>query len=151
MKAPGTYSEWLDCFDAVREGTKDAEALGAVQKGTLVLSAGVAGRFAAQLSEVIQFRIKKASDKFSRAVQTSGGDLNALTNTLLLLRKEFKFLISLAKVPVLPSEDVQMLVKAIKDQANAMQKSLEATSLKNDRTGALSSIIKRNKVDNLED
>ncbi|OPX43596.1 hypothetical protein CLHUN_25340 [Ruminiclostridium hungatei] len=151
MKNPTTYSEWLDCFDAVKEGTRDSEVIESVQKGSLVLSAGVAGRFATHLSDVIQFRIKKASDKFSRAMQTCGGDLNLLSTTLLALRKEFKFLIKFVQLPVLPKGDIDILVKAIKEQADQMQKSLEDTCAKNDRTGTLVSIIKRNKVNSLED
>lgn len=151
MKPPNTYAEWLECFDAAKEGARDSEVLECIHKGSLVLSAGVAGRFAAQLNEVIQFRIKKASDKFSRAMESSRGDLNMLINALLSLRKEFKFLTRFAQMPVLPPQDVNMLVNAIKGQADAMQESLETTSMKSDRTGTLTSMIKRNKVNSLED
>ncbi len=151
MKIPTIYAEWMDCFDVLREGTMDSEVLECAQKGSLLLSAGVAGRFAVQLNDVVQFRIKKSSDKFSRAMQTCGGDLNLFTNALLSLRKEFKFLIKFAQLPVLSPSDSEMLVKAITGQANQIQESLETTCLKNDRTGTLASIIKRNKVNSLED
>ncbi len=151
MKNPTTYSEWMNCFDIAKEGTRDAEVLECVQKGVLVLSAGVAGRFATQLSDVVKFRIKKASDKFSRAMQICGGDLNLLSTALLSLRKEFKFLIKFVQLPVLPQNDIDILIKAIKEQADQMQKSLEETGSKNDRTGTLGSIIKRNRVNSLED
>ncbi len=150
MKIPNTYAEWLECFDVVKSGAQDAEALECMRKGRLTLSAGVAGRFAQQLNSVIQFRIKKASDKFDRTMQMNGGDLNLLSSALLALRKEFIFLIQFAHIPILPSKDVDILVNAIKEQASAMQRSLENSTAKMDRTGMLTSIIKKNKVDKLE-
>lgn len=150
MKIPTTYAEWLECFDAIKAGTNDAEILELMKCGQLSLSAGVAGRFAAQLNSVIQFRIKKASDKFSRSMQTSHGDLNAVINALLSVRKEFRYLIEIAKLPVIPAQDSQTLVLALKQQADSMQESLESTSTKNDRTGTLTSIIRKNRVNNLE-
>lgn len=120
------------------------------QNGTLTLTAGVGGRIAKQMNEVIQLRLKKASDKFTRAMSFNKGDINMLTNSLLLLRKEFKFLIEFVRIPILPEEDVKNFVDVIKKQADLMQESLEATS-KSDRTGMLASIIRKNRINNLED
>ena len=150
MKVPSTYSEWLKCFDTVRDGTNDAEALDCMKRGNLALSAGVAGRFASQLSSLLQFRIKRASDKFSRSMQSTRGDLNHLTNALISVRKELKYLMEIAKLPVLPHADSQMIVSAIKQQADSMQESLESTSGKNDRSGVLTSIIRNNRINDLE-
>ncbi|GAA0742234.1 hypothetical protein [Clostridium oceanicum] len=149
MKNPTTYAEWVKCFDLAKEGTYDEEVLKDIKNGTLTLSAGVGGRIAKQMNEVIQARLKKASDKFTRAMNFNKGDLNMLTNSLLLLRKEFKFLIEFARVPILPEEDVKKFVDIIKKQADSMQESLEKTS-RTDRTGMLTSIVRKNKINNLE-
>jgi hypothetical protein len=150
MKAPTTYAEWLECFDKVKTGINDSEVLDCMQKGQFTMSAGVAGRFAEQLNDTIQFRIKKASDRFSRSMQMAGGDLNVVINSLLCVRKEFKFLIEIAKLPVLPVDNSEALVAALKQQADVMQQSLEVTSIKTDRTGVLTSIIRKNRLNNLE-
>lgn len=150
MKSPTTYLEWVKCFDLAKEGTHDQEVLECIKSGSITLSGGVGGRIANVLNEVLQFRLKKASDKFNRAISFNGGDMNMLTNSLILLRKEFKFLIELVQIPSLPEEHVKMFVDAIKEQADQMQTSLESTS-KSDRTGMLGSIIRRNRINNLGD
>ncbi|GAA0725301.1 hypothetical protein GCM10008905_20430 [Clostridium malenominatum] len=150
MKNPTIYAEWVECFDLAKEGTHDEEVLRCIKNGTLTLNAGVGGRIAKQMNEVIQLRLKKASDKFTRAMGFNNGDINMLTNSLLLLRKEFKFLIEFVQISILPEEDVKRFVDAIKKQADLMQESLETTS-KSDRTGMLASIIRRNRINNLED
>jgi len=117
MKVPNTYSDWMNCFDIIKVGNQDTEVLECVKKGTLTLSGGVAGRFAIQMNSVIQYRIKRASDKFDRLMQMNGGDINLLTNALLALRKEFIFLVQFSQIPVLPSKDAELLTNAIKEQA----------------------------------
>lgn len=150
MKNPTIYAEWVECFDLAKEGTHDEEVLRCIKNGTLTLDAGVGGRVAKQMNEVIQLRLKKATDKFTRAMGLNNGDINMLTNSLLLIRKEFKFLIEFVQVPILLEEDVNKFVDAIKKQADLMQESLESTS-KSDRTGMLASVIRRNRINNLED
>lgn len=150
MTIPNTYSEWLECFDLLKTGTKDAEVMSDMKQGSLTLSAGVAGRFATQMNEVIQYRITKLSDKFERVMKMNNGDLNLLSISLLAIRKEFNFLVQFACLPVLPSNHTELFVNAIKEQASTMQKSLESSANKTDRTGALTSIIKKNNIDKLE-
>jgi hypothetical protein len=150
MKVPSSYSEWLECFDIVKDGTNDAEVLECMKHGCLSLSAGVAGRFASQLTSLLQFRIKKASSKFSRSMQNARGELNCVTNALISVRKEYKYLLQIAKLPVIPLNDSQILVSALRQQADSMQDSLESTSVKNDRSGVLTSIIRRNRINDLE-
>ncbi|MFV0238832.1 MAG: hypothetical protein ACK5H4_02175 [Lacrimispora sphenoides] len=150
MKVPKTYSDWMNCFDIIKVGNQDTEVLECVKKGTLTLSGGVAGRFAIQMNSVIQYRIKRASDKFDRLMQMNGGDINLLSNALIALRKEFVFLVRFAQIQVLPSKDAELLTNAIKEQAASMQKSLETATEKLDRTGMLTSIIKKNKIDKLD-
>lgn len=150
MKSPTTYAEWVECFDMAKQGTHDEEVLKCIKNGTLTLTAGVGERIAKQINEVIKLRLKKASDKFTRAMDFNNGDINMLTNSLLRLRKEFKFLMEFVKIPIFPEEDVRMFTDIIKKQADLIQESLEATG-RDDRTGMLISIMRRNKINNLED
>lgn len=145
MKSPHIYIEWIECFDLAKEGTHDEEVLKCIKNGTLTLTAGVGGRIAKQINEVIQLRLKKASDKFTRAMSFNKGDINMLENSLLLLRKEFNFLIKFVQMPIFSEEDVNKFIDVIKKQADLMQESLESTS-KSDRTGMLASAIRKNKI-----
>lgn len=150
MKSPTTYAEWVKFFDLAKEGTHDDEVLKYMKSGTLTLTAGVGGRIAKQMNEVIQFRLKKASDKFTRAMNFNNGDLNMLSNSLLLLRKEFMFLIDFVQIKIFPEDDIKKFIDIINKQADSMQESLEASS-KSDRTGMLASIIRKTKINNLGD
>lgn len=150
MKIPNTYSEWMNCFDIVKEGTHDFEILEYMKKGNLTLSAGVAGRFATQLSSTIQYRMKYATEKFNSIMQRSGSDITLFSSALITLRKDFIFLLQIANIPVLGKEDTELLVNAIKEQASSIQKNLESSSAKLDRTGILTSIIKKNNIDKLD-
>jgi len=150
MKSPSTYAEWVACFDLLKTGSNDEEVLDAVFGGRIKLSPGVAGRFGLRINEVMQHRVKKAVDKFQRATQASGSDLNVFVNALIDLRNEYKFLIKFAKMPVLPPNDAEVLVNAIKSHADSVQGSLESMSRKTDRIGVITSAIRQNRVNNLE-
>jgi hypothetical protein len=147
MKPPTIYPEWVKCLDAIKEGGNDKEVFECMTCGTLELSAGVSDRFAKKLSETIQFRMKKQQDKFTRSVQTGGGE-HALVNAIVLLRKEFLFLIEIAMMPVLPKEHSDSLVSAIRGSADKVQENLEHQA-KSDRVGFIASVIRNNRVNNL--
>lgn len=150
MNIPNTYAEWVECFDLLKTGTQDADVLHCMKQGSLVLSPGVAGRFAEQINTVIQHRVTKLSDKFNRAIQVNGGDLDLLNISLLRMRKEFMFLIQFASMPILAPGHTELLIDAITEQAATMQKSLEDSASKIDRTGAMASIIRKTRIDKLE-
>lgn len=150
MKIPNTYSEWVNCFDLLKEGMQDTDVLECTRKGTLTLSAGVGERFATQLNLAIQFRIKKAVDKFDRNMKMNSGDVNLISSVTLALRKEFNYLIQFVQLPVLNADESKILIDAIKEQASAMQKNLENSAKNLDRTGMLASMIRKNSIDKLE-
>ncbi len=151
MKIPNSYAEWTECLEIIKEGTKDSDVLECIRESKIELTAGVAGRFAAKLSETIQYRIKKAYERFQKTQQNSKGDINIFLNSLLLLRKEFKFLIKLVEIDGLSEAEKGLLVDALKTEANSLQNSMENDATKKDRTGTLTSLLKRNKVNNLEE
>ena len=148
MKAPTTYAEWADCLQLFTSGTDDAEALERMRQGNLDMTAGVAERFASRVNEALQTRLKRMNDRFSRSMQVSV-DTNSLTNALLLARKEFQLLMNFVSMPVIPSEQSDLLKKALRDQANSMQSSLES-SCRNDRSGVLLHCIRNNKINTLD-
>ena len=148
MKAPTTYAEWADCLQLFASGTDDAEVLERMRQGNLDMTAGVAECFASRVNEALQTRLKRMNDRFSRSMQVSV-DTNSLTNALLLARKEFQLLMNFVSMPVIPSEQSDLLKKALRDQANSMQSSLES-SCRNDRSGVLLHCIRNNKINTLD-
>jgi hypothetical protein len=147
VKSPAIYPEWVKCLDAVKEGGNDAELLECMKGGTLELTSGVSDRFAKKLSDTIQARTMRQQEKFTRSAQ-AGGDSHALVNAIILLRKEFIFLRELARLPVLPKEYSDSLVKAIQETADKIQENLEHQA-KGDRTGFVAGTVKNNRVNNL--
>ena len=66
MTAPRTYAEWSVLLDELKNGTNDAEVLDAMKGGTLAWQSGVAERFAKKLTDAVNTRMNRASDRFSR-------------------------------------------------------------------------------------
>lgn len=151
MKSPTTYLEWMEVFDMAKTGQCDNEVLDAIAKGKLELSGGMATRFATQITGVIQHRLDIAQDKFSRKIQFSAGNIDVLVQSLLALRKDLKFLLKFAELPVLSVNEQKVIMNMIKNQAANYQESLEKTSEKTDRSGVILSTIRRNRIDRLED
>jgi len=151
MKSPTTYLEWMEVFDMAKTGQCDSEVLDAIAKGKLELSGGMATRFATQITGVIQHRLNSAQDKFSRKIQFSAGNIDVLIQSLLALRKDLKFLLKFAELPVLSENEQKVIMNMIKNQAANYQESLEKTSEKTDRSGVILSTIRRNRIDRLED
>lgn len=150
MKSPYTYSEWVNCFDIIKQANQDTEIMECIQKGRIEISSGMTGRFAEHVNTTIQVRLKRAMDSFSRSVQATNSDHNVMVNSLLALRREFKFLMKLSKIQGLPESTAAILVDAIQDQADKLQDTLEKNS-KSDRSGVLYSLVKKNRVNYLED
>lgn len=150
MKAPTTYSEWMDCFDTLKSSAQDYDLLNCLHKGTIQLTPGIESRFVAQLSLVIKHRLTTASTKFSRILQTNTGDINILSSAMLSIRKELNFLLKFSQLPVVPSEVKIALIDLIKEHAKQMQKAIESETSRVDRTGMLTSLVKKNKIDKLD-
>lgn len=149
MKKPETYKEWMDCLDIVKCGSDDSTVLECMNQGTLQFDAGVGGRFAQNFSETIEFRMERASSKFQRANKFHNTSYDHLVRSILLLRKEYNYLIQLSKVPVIPADQSKKLVELLISSADSIQESLEDSSIRLDRTGMLTRTIKTNRVNKL--
>ncbi len=150
MKIPTTYADWLACFDQLKRGGNDEELANCMNKGTIDWVPGVADRFMKQFVEVINFRMNIAKDSFARATNHSAyaSETNLIT-ALLKLRKDYKFLIELTKIPAIPSEYASVYTKQLIDQIDLAQKSLEDSAQRTDRSGKLLHTIRNNRVNNL--
>ena len=146
MKAPATYAEWNKILKELREDGVREDIMVAIKSGQLEWQDGVAQRFAQQLSDTINTVINKANDAFSWQIQCGNNGEGAIVRGLLHLRRELQFAHELASLGILPDDVRVDYQKLVSNQADKMQKSIEDSAQKIDRTGKLSSIIRNHKV-----
>lgn len=145
MNPPTTYSQWIDCFDGLKAGLKDEEAILLMERGTIDWTPGVAERLTQQLYEVIDFRLRKTSDQFQKELNVGRGDEMALVQAILSVRKRLAFLKRIAQLPAFPEQVNEAMYTILSDYAKKSQQSLE-DSAKSDRTGRLRITIKNNPI-----
>ena len=142
---PHTYSEWVEVLNILKDKTDDVEILKVMYQGTIEWQSGVAERFAKKLTDVVNYRMNIASEKFQKELSRANGHEKVIVQALLNLRKEMRFLSKAISPPVIPEKDRQNYYQLVIDQADNMQSSLEDTA-KKDRSGKLSSIVKNQRV-----
>ena len=142
---PSTYFEWASVLDMLEEKKDDDAVLEAMLQGTLEWQSGVAERFTKKLIDVINHRMNTATDKFQKDMSRAYGEERVIVQALIALRKEMIFLAKAVDLPAIPEKDRNQYRQLVIGQADSMQSSLE-DSAKKDRTGKLSSIIRKNKV-----
>lgn len=148
ITVPHTYAEWVMVLDMLKKKQDDESALLAMQQGTLEWQPGVAERFTNRLIDVVDDRMKNASEKFQKELKNSFGQERVIVQSLLALRAEMKFLLKAVDLPAIPSNHRQQLQQLIIDKVNSMQTSLENSS-KSDRSGKLRNIVRNNRVNSL--
>ncbi len=145
MKAPTTYAEWVTALDMFKEGSRDDEALLAMEEGELSWSSGVAERFVTRLRDVCDTRLRELGERQRRYFQKATGE-REVVNNLLSYRREFSKLHRLVSIKVLPENVCNSFRKMIKDCATETQRSFEQAALQ-DRSGKLVFIVKNTRVE----
>ena len=148
MNVPKSYAEWVNLLVVLKEKKADVEVLEAMQQGELVWQSGVAERFVKKFIEVLNFRMDSATDRFQREMERAGNSENLIVQALLNLRREMQFLTGLSNLNVFPAEQRNAIGTMIDEQIAIMQKSLE-DSAKEERTGKMLSIVKKNRLDSI--
>ena len=142
---PKIYIEWVNILNLLKERKNNEEILEKMENGKLEWQDRVAQRFVDKLTQVINYRIKIATDKFSQDLSRGTRNERVTVQSLIALKKEFLFCSRICKIRILPDEIQKKLYELIADQAKNIQTSLE-NSAKNDRTGKLLSIVRNNKI-----
>jgi len=142
---PKIYIEWVNILNLLKERKNNEEILEKMENGKLEWQDGGAQRFVDKLTQVINYRIKIATDKFSQDLSRGTRNERVTVQSLIALKKEFLFCSRICKIRILPDEIQKKLYELIADQAKNIQTSLE-NSAKNDRTGKLLSIVRNNKI-----
>lgn len=148
MKIPANYADWCVLFDEITASPKDEAYVSTISQGTIGWSSGVAERFVKSASDMIRKRVNAAQDKYQRQMKNSRGEMNAVSGALIMLRKEYQYVYSLANALPIPPEYRSQIVKMVQDQADQTQKSLE-DSAKADRTGHLTAAVRNAHVNRL--
>ena len=146
--SPKTYFEWCKVLDSLQISPLDNEILEIIDNG--VIESGSYERLFKKLGEVIEFRIRKAGEKFD-AITKKSNDINIISPALNNLKREFIFLVKIAKsksIINVSEEYSKKLSDFIKKSADSMNESLEKSSA-SDRTGMLKKIISNAKINDL--
>lgn len=146
--SPKTYFEWCKVLDSLKTSPLDNEVLEIIDSG--VIESGSYERLFKKLVDVIEFRMKKASEKFDAIIKKSN-DINIISPALNNLKKEFIFLIKIANsksIKNVSEEYSKKLSDFIKNSADSVRESLEKSSV-SDRTGMLKKIILNAKINDL--
>jgi hypothetical protein len=143
MNVPKNYSEWVVCFDRLKEGEHDESTLQLMEKGTIEWSRGVAERITQRLYETIDYRLRQTADLLQRELDRCNGNETVLVKALLTARKRLTVLKRLAHLPAFPEHVRESMYNILSEYAKSTQESLEKSAL-TDRTGRLRMLIKNN-------
>lgn len=149
IKAPKTYFEWTKILDTLKSSSpSDTEILEAINNG--VIESGNYERLFTKLQETIEYRMKKADEKFD-SITGKTTNIDILSPALNNLKREYTFLLKIVKAQFIlnvSKEYSDKFVEFIKSSADTVQQSLE-DSAASDRTGFLKKIIKSTRVNDL--
>ena len=142
MNPPTTYAEWASLLNELKSTPIHEDTIESIYQGKLEFLPGVAERFTSRLTETVNARLERIIANFNQTLRRPAADERALVTALRTLQKDFKMLLQLVKMPVLPEKFQEIYIRTIRDQAKKIQTSLE-NSAKSDRSGKLSSIIRQ--------
>ncbi|WP_051620487.1 hypothetical protein [Paenibacillus sp. UNC451MF] len=145
MSDPRTYADWVRCFDELKSGDNDEEMLNRMEQGSIEWTAGIAEKMTQRLYEVLEFRLKHASQQmnleFSRVREPNIDVVRALMNA----RKRFAIMKRLVVIPAFPEQVRSTLTDVLSNYVKDTQAALE-DSAKDDRSGHLRMLIKNNSL-----
>lgn len=101
---PKIYIEWVNILNLLKERKNNEEILEKMENGKLEWQDGVAQRFVDKLTQVINYRIKIATDKFSQDLSRGTRNERVTVQSLIALKKEFLFCSRICKIRILPDE-----------------------------------------------
>ena len=148
MNPPSNYSEWHTLMDEIAKSPRNNDYIQFVRTGTVSWTSGVAERFIQTVSNMIRNRVNAAQNTYQRQMKNSNGRDMAVSNALGALTKEYRYLYQISASLPIPQEYVDQMKKMIQDQADNTYNSL-MDSVKADRTGKLTSIVRSSGVNKL--
>lgn len=150
MNIPNSYVAWVDTLENLKNSPKNEMLLSESNKSKMKLEGDATIRFINKVEDLIQYRLNIMLNKFIGKLETLAIDNNSFSLELLEIKKEYRYLINIAKLNIIPKENSNILVASLKTQAIKVEKKLEEETKRVDRTGMLFSILKSNKISDLE-
>ena len=150
MKVPTTYVEWIENFEFMKNSPRNDLYIDILEKGSIQFDNQLLMRFLNKLTEMIIYRLTVMINKFINYLKNGVKDYNSFSLEIVNIKKEFKYVLKIANISVIPDENKKILKEQIIEQANTFQDTIEKQTINLDRTGALNSLIKNNPVNKLE-
>lgn len=141
IQPPQTYLEWVHCIDSIHRNDNVDTIVQLMEQGHLEWTSGVAERFTSRLCELIDKKIKDASDQFHIDMRRSTGAEIDTAHALLSIRRTYALVYRLASIPVISTNVGSSVQEMVSHSFQATQKSLEE-SAKRDRTGQMARLIR---------
>lgn len=145
MRIPDTYADWVQCLEALKAGGQDDEILRSMEQGTVEWTAGVAEKLTQRMSDVLELRLKQASQQmnteFTRARVPDSDVVRALMNA----RRRYALMKRFVSIPAFPEQVRRTMSEVLHAYVKDTQAALEE-SAKHDRTGHLRMLIKNNSL-----
>ncbi|MNN01423.1 hypothetical protein D3C81_1140400 [compost metagenome] len=146
MNPPNYYSEWTQLLHTLKEhGQEDEKIVAILEKGKLDWAPGVADKMVNRIYEVIDFKLKHATQLFQHELDRSQGEETAVITAIINARHRFDLLYRLCRLPIFPDEIKETFVNVVSQYVGDSQEAL-MDSAKHDRTGQLAYTIRHNSL-----
>lgn len=146
IQAPTRFAEWLDVLDMLKNRNNDTEVYQAMQQGKLDWAPGISDRFLEAFINALNSRIDDMKNGFSRQSARMGGNYREIIQLMLGIKRELNWLEQLAKIPAIPEDVSEKICEMIKANKDAMQKGVEDSASKTDRSGRLAFLLRNNAI-----
>ena len=125
INPPKTSYEWNKLFELIRLGSNDAEALSAMQQGTIDWIGGVANIFVNNLLTTVDYRMQKGLRNFQQSFNHVGTSEGLLISNIRNFKTEVRFLYKLVSLRCIPETERLKYQKMVQDNADKIQENLE--------------------------
>jgi hypothetical protein len=145
VQAPTTYSEWISCFEILRNAGRDDELMEMISKGKVPFTQTIAQRFTGKMSEAISYRLEIAVDKFSKDLGRARGEENAIVQAILALRRQVSYLMRFVTAPVFPEQLRNKFKEEIEKNAQLLHDNL-LEEVRKDPSGRLIRVVQHTPI-----
>ena len=145
MNIPNTYTEWINCFEYIKNHPRNDMYIDTLNQGTLDYDEGLINKLSNELLGVILNRLTEALNNFSNSLKEAV-EYNAFSLEIIGLRKEFNYAYRLGNIKIFPEDVKRNIISFVINKANSVQKSLEEKTRLVDRSGMVNSMIKNNPI-----
>lgn len=138
------YENWLEKLELLKRSTPNNEILKELQNEPL--NSNISSLLEPKILDLINYKLNQSINKISANISVLFSDINQLDLALINFKKEIKFIIELSNLKEITKEHQQHIQEEIQKEIEKIYNIFLEESLKYDRTGSFSLIIKNNKI-----